>query len=339
MAKSVTLRQGTAAEHAGFTGEMAEVTFDTTNNTVILHDGSTPGGIPMAKLSDVPVDLTDLTDVDGNINTATNPAPTGWAIDLSNVTYDNVSFGIGNLDGTPYQITFNADGTKMYQLGANTKRVIQYTLSTAFDLSTASTLSGTFDINASGQETSPSALFFSTDGTKMYICGFANATVYQYSLSVAFDISTAIYANQAYDISIQESYPTGIVFNPDGTKMYVCGFGDNIHEYGLTTAFDVSSASFNNVSFSVTNQATQGWGFRFNADGTKMYVVSSRADTVYQYSLATAFDLSSTSYDNVSISVNSQDNDPLDIAFNTDGTKMYVSGSQTDTIYQYSTGL
>jgi DNA-binding beta-propeller fold protein YncE len=264
---------------------------------------------------------------------------TGWSIDLSNVTYDSVSFGIGNLDGTPYQITFNADGTKMYQLGANTKRVIQYTLSTAFDLSTAPTLSGTFDINASGQETSPSALFFSTDGTKMYICGFANATVYQYSLSVAFDISTAIYANQAYDISIQESYPTGIVFNPDGTKMYVCGFGDNIHEYGLTTAFDVSSASFNNVSFSVTNQAAYGWGFRFNADGTKMYVVSASTDTVYQYSLATAFDLSSTSYDNVSISVNSQDSDPLDIAFNTDGTKMYVSGSHTDTVYQYSTGL
>ena len=67
MAKSVTLRQGTATEHAGFTGQMAEVTFDTTNNTVILHDGSTPGGIPMAKLSDVPVDLTDLTDVDGNL--------------------------------------------------------------------------------------------------------------------------------------------------------------------------------------------------------------------------------------------------------------------------------
>jgi hypothetical protein len=70
MAKSVKLRQGTAAEHAGFTGQMAEVTFDTTNNTVILHDGATAGGIPMAKLSDVPVDLTDLTDVDGNITVA-----------------------------------------------------------------------------------------------------------------------------------------------------------------------------------------------------------------------------------------------------------------------------
>ena len=96
MAKSVTLRQGTAAEHAGFTGQMAEVTFDTTNNTVILHDGSTPGGIPMAKLSDVPVDLTDLTDVDGNINTATN--------------------NIEAFSGTTYVVTV-ASGTNAYSTG------------------------------------------------------------------------------------------------------------------------------------------------------------------------------------------------------------------------------
>ena len=95
MAKSVTLRQGTAAEHAGFTGQMAEVTFDTTNNTVILHDGSTPGGIPMAKLSDVPVDLTDLTDVDDNINTAIN---------------------IGAFSGTTYVVTV-ASGTNAYSTG------------------------------------------------------------------------------------------------------------------------------------------------------------------------------------------------------------------------------
>jgi len=71
MAKSIKLRQGTADEHAAFTGALAEVTFDTTNNTVILHDGVTAGGIPMAKLNDVPVDLTDLTDVDNNLNVVT----------------------------------------------------------------------------------------------------------------------------------------------------------------------------------------------------------------------------------------------------------------------------
>ena len=82
MAKSIKLRQGTEAEHAAFTGAMAEVTFDTTNNRIILHDGTTPGGIPMAKLSDVPVDLTDLTDVDDNL-----PSGTGGAAVFSGTTY------------------------------------------------------------------------------------------------------------------------------------------------------------------------------------------------------------------------------------------------------------
>lgn len=82
MAKAIKLRQGTADEHAAFTGAMAEVTFDTTNNTVVLHDGITAGGIPMAKLSDVPVDLTDLTDVDNNLT-----GGTGGAAAFSGTTY------------------------------------------------------------------------------------------------------------------------------------------------------------------------------------------------------------------------------------------------------------
>jgi len=94
MAKSVKLRQGTSTEHESFTGEMAEVTFDTTNNRIILHDGVTTGGIPMARLSDVPVDLTDLTDVDGNINSAIT----------------------ATFSGTTYVVTV-ASGTNTYSTG------------------------------------------------------------------------------------------------------------------------------------------------------------------------------------------------------------------------------
>ena len=113
MAKSIKLRQGTETEHAAFTGAMAEVTFDTTNNRIILHDGTTPGGIPMAKLSDVPVDLTDLTDVDDNLNVVTD-AVTDATYDFSNTTLaytlDNPSpFGSSGNDkfGTDVAISGN----------------------------------------------------------------------------------------------------------------------------------------------------------------------------------------------------------------------------------------
>ena len=44
MAKRLQLRRGTEAEHALFIGAVGEVTVDTTNNTLRVHDGITAGG-------------------------------------------------------------------------------------------------------------------------------------------------------------------------------------------------------------------------------------------------------------------------------------------------------
>ena len=49
MADQVQLRGGTTAEHAAFTGSVREVTVDTTKKVAVVHDGATPGGIPMLR--------------------------------------------------------------------------------------------------------------------------------------------------------------------------------------------------------------------------------------------------------------------------------------------------
>lgn len=49
MAKQRQLRGGTTAEHAAFTGADREVTVDTTKKTLVVHDNTTPGGIPLAR--------------------------------------------------------------------------------------------------------------------------------------------------------------------------------------------------------------------------------------------------------------------------------------------------
>ncbi len=53
MSVQVKRRRDTAANLASFTGAPAELLVDTTNNRVQVHDGSTPGGWPAAKLSEV----------------------------------------------------------------------------------------------------------------------------------------------------------------------------------------------------------------------------------------------------------------------------------------------
>lgn len=42
-------RRGTTAQHASFTGLLAELTVDTDKDTVVVHDGSTAGGFPLSK--------------------------------------------------------------------------------------------------------------------------------------------------------------------------------------------------------------------------------------------------------------------------------------------------
>ena len=48
MAKRVQLRRGTTAQTNAFTGALGEVTVDTDKDTVVIHDGTTVGGFPVA---------------------------------------------------------------------------------------------------------------------------------------------------------------------------------------------------------------------------------------------------------------------------------------------------
>lgn len=53
MAKQVQFRRGTTAQHATFTGAAGELTIDTDKKVPVVHDGSTAGGVPVAKASDL----------------------------------------------------------------------------------------------------------------------------------------------------------------------------------------------------------------------------------------------------------------------------------------------
>ena len=255
---------------------------------------------------------------------------------LSGASYDSKSFSTASQDVTMKAMAFNTDGTKMYLVGTTGDAIYQYSLSTAFDVSTASYDSVSFSV--SSQSVFPSALEFNNNGTKMYVGSSNTNGVFQYSLSSAFDLSTASYDSVSFDPSTQETSVQGIQFNNDGTKLYIIGTqSDAVFQYSLSSAFDLSTTSYDSVSFSVASQSVNSHGLEFNNDGTKLFVCDVETDTIYQYNLTTGFDLSTASYSNVSLDVSSQDAYPAGMAFNSDGSKMYIVGDDSNYIYQYST--
>ena len=259
------------------------------------------------------------------------------AYDVANASYDSVSFSVSSQESGVTALSFKPDGTVVYVVGTTNDTVYQYSLSTAWDLSSASY--GSVNFYVAGQEASPTGLMFKSDGTKMYIVGISSDTIYQYSLSTAWNVSTASYDSVSFSVSSQDTSPRNIQFKSDGTKLYVTGYtNDTIYQYSLSTAYDLSTASYDSVSLSVTSQDTAPTGIFFKSDGTKMYMVGQTNKNIFQYTLSTAWDLSTASYDSVSFSFATQDDAPCSIAFGNSGTKMYMLGQVSPAIYQYSTG-
>jgi len=259
----------------------------------------------------------------------------GVGYNIAGASYDSVSFSAASQDTNAHGVTFNSDGTKMYVVGAINDSVYQYTLTTGYDVSTASYDS--VSLSVASQDTNPVGLFFKSDGTKLYVVGLTNDNVYQYSLSTAFDLSTASYDSVSFSVASQDGSPHDVFFKSDGTRMFITGNNnDSIFQYTLSTAWDLSTASYDSVSFDLSSQDAAPISVAFKSDGTKMYIAGAINDAVYQYSLSTSFDLSTASYDNVSFSFASQTGNPYGLAFNNNGTKMYIVDI-TGPIYQYST--
>ena len=256
--------------------------------------------------------------------------------DIGNATYDSLSYTISGLS-TPIDVNFKPDGTKMYILAAGSESVSEYDLSTAWDLSTApSTASRSYSVAT--QAGDPYGFRFKSDGTKMYVVDTGDGAVYQYSLSTAWNVSTASYDSVSFSFSSQDSSSWGIEFSPDGTKMLMVGWSaDTAYQYALSTAWDLSTASYSSVSLSLSAQDGSNIGMRFSPSGDALYVSGYNNDSIYEYTLAYSFNVSGASYSGTSLSVTTVASNPKGFAFKDDFTKMYILDLSTSKIYQYST--
>ena len=130
----------------------------------------------------------------------------------------------------------------MFIVGLSGKDVTEYTLGTAFDVSTA-TYVDEKSVDEGTKYDKPRAVDFNSDGTKMRILWSDKDSVGEYVCSTGFDVSTCSYtSSEPTDISSQETNPEGIAFNTDGTKMFIVGNqNDEVHEYTCSTGFDAVS--------------------------------------------------------------------------------------------------
>jgi sugar lactone lactonase YvrE len=259
---------------------------------------------------------------------APNTGITGW-------NYSGLSKSIAAEETAPTGLFISPNGLNMYVNGTTGDDVNQYTLSTAWDVSTA-TFVRLFSTSA--QDSAPADIFFKPDGLSMFIMGNTNDTVFQYTLSSAFDISTATYASKSFSVNTQDATPQGLWFKPDGTVMYFVGTTtDTVYQYNLGTAWDVSTASYASISFSVASQDGTPNQVNLSADGLTMWILGANGDDISQYALGTAFNVSTAVFEN-SFYVGFEDTGPNGLFIDsTAANRVYIVGQTNDTVFQYNT--
>ena len=242
-------------------------------------------------------------------------------------------------------IFIKPDGTRLYvteDRDPGAQNVIEYTLTTPFDVTTASNPKKTLLAVTEGGLVSvmdnPHAIEFKPDGTEMYIIrsdGSTRVSIEQFRLSSPWDTtsiswSTFLNIKTGCFSSIQQR---GLDFKPDGTRVFVASQGNKkVGQYDLTTPWDISTAT-NQVCSSFDEEQVRN--IQLSADGNTLYLGGNEDDDIKRYSLAAPYDITSITLQATTFSVSSQTDKMRGFHFSSNFTKLYVTGDTLDTIYEY----
>ena len=244
-------------------------------------------------------------------------------------------------------VKFSRDGKTMFILGVNTDTIRQYSLSTAFDLSSPPVAVKTFDIGSI--QDAPQDIEFNSDGTVLFLIGreVGNRGIDQWDLSTPYDIG-GLTDTDRKRTSLNGDL-RGFKFSNDGKKLFTITQTSStvgtVTEYTLSVAYDLDTLSQTNTLTSTFSGGGRRQGISLSSDGYKLFISNSATavenplaerNYIREFSLSSPF--------NISNATNNGDFQPsystnfriTGLTFNNDGSKMFHTDFTNDNVYEYT---
>lgn len=256
------------------------------------------------------------------------PEPPSGAWDLSNAAYADTSFDTSDDTAGTRALHFRPGGTRFYIVGRSSQNVVEYHLSSVWDVSTAS-YERELDTSSQGDVTH--GVYLRDDGVLMWV--FNRTEVYEFTLSTPWDVTSASQTGYL-DMSSTVSRAHDIDFRPDGTMFFVEDREDqNVYAFALSTPWDVETASLDET-LDISANHDEVRGIELNHDGDRMFLLDTALGVVQQWLLSTPWDISTATFDR-DFDVSDQSSNPRGLAFGNAGAAMYVVDSSSRVVYQY----
>lgn len=235
-------------------------------------------------------------------------------------TYKTVSDPSVNVGGT-----YKALEQAYVRVGGAWKELLQA-------LSPVSGYEGQVDLSSKTSSFDSTALdiTFKPDGTKVYVANYtpANRSIAEFSLSTAWDLSTATLQTDQNLSGTLPSGPTTARFSSDGTKMY-CSASSVIYQFNLSTAWDISTQSYSGNSFDVGASVAGSFrDFDLRPGETEIFIVNTDASNdIYRFDFGTAQDISTLQNGVLQHTMLSENSDVRKIQLSPDGLRVWLYSS------------
>ena len=261
--------------------------------------------------------------------------------------YDYIDFFMPEDGIVPEDVEFSQDGMRMFVLDSSTNRIVEYSTNPAYDASSAAFVDSfpipVGRVRDTAADSSVVDIEFSTSGDRLFFLGTQLDRVYMFDLDPPYQISDADYVTEtSLDILISGGAvssntfsPEGMTFSASGDRVIVVGSSDgtdpNYYVFPITADFDIRSitrAVTPNLSGHLSEHTHQDVAI---ADGYERAFVI-RDNIISEYNGNENAIVSDDLHDSRTID---RDSSLSGIEFSADGSRMFITGTQHNRVYEY----
>ena len=153
--------------------------------------------------------------------------------------------------------------------------------------------------------------------------------------AILYDLSNSTSLNKTFYYGTEDGSCKGMSFNDVGTKWYMYGTTGKMYEYDLSTAYDVSTATYNGV-YSVVTLGTGLSDISWKPDGTTLYGLEYSTRKLHTFATSTPWDITALYYVSGWTIPTAQGSQNIRFTFNDAGTMLFMLDRTYNSLFSYN---
>ncbi len=255
---------------------------------------------------------------------------------FTNAQYNGVSLDVSDRVDNSRGLHFKPDGTRFYHSARGSMNIVEYHMSTPWDIGTAEFVREfdlTETVGVNHERPRPHGLFINDEnGQEMYLVN--RTEMIQYFMDEPWNIESTTHT-KTRDMRLATSRLHDMYVSPDGSYMYIDDRETwSVYQFRMDMIWDIDDLRLEYMLDITEMDSPRGMEWR--PDGMRMFLVDQGARILRVFDVEEPWNLrTAVRNPDLDFMVARQTPNPRGLVWSRDGTRFYVVCNTNDTIFQY----